>query len=565
MLESLSSSLESFKNVSFVPGLNIALATRTKKSKKDSRNSVGKSSMVSLIDYLLASDGGKGHLTMHPRLQNETFTLNLDMKGRNQRVDRSGADPKSPSLNGARLELSELRRELGTNLFHLSGIAEEPTFRAAIAFYLRKREEGGFLSPLRTHGRQADIATATAITYLLNLDASITNQAKQLKDSRISVTSLSKAARDPIFGRAISNIADLDAEIGTLRVTIDLAQQDLKGFRVIEQYASHVERADLLSRQIRAENDELIILEQKKNDLLHALEIEDDEQPDHSYLAQVYKEVGLALPMQTLRSFDEVAAFHASVVRNRSAYLSRELSETKTHIERHAKKLQQLDSQRAEIMILLQSGGALETFSEIQKKLSKATGRFAELRERKESTYALANAKSHLAAKEYELEARTRMDLRDRSNQIEEIGDFFTRLAFDIYGTERTASLSILESISGYHLAPTISGDRGGGVANITLFCFDLTLAVMAKREGRGPDFFIHDSHLFDGVEARQIGTALRVASEVCEREGFQYITALNTDILESALVDESNLSFHTAVTLTDEYENGGLFGIRFN
>lgn len=39
----------------------------------------------------------------------------------------------------------------------------------------------------------------------------------------------------------------------------------------------------------------------------------------------------------------------------------------------------------------------------------------------------------------------------------------------------------------------------------MVIFCFDLTLAVLAHRHGRGPDFLIHDSHLYDGVDERQI------------------------------------------------------------
>jgi uncharacterized protein YydD (DUF2326 family) len=97
------------------------------------------------------------------------------------------------------------------------------------------------------------------------------------------------------------------------------------------------------------------------------------------------------------------------------------------------------------------------------------------------------------------------------------------------------------------------------------MFCFDLTLAVTAKRAGRGPDFFVHDSHLYDAVEERQIAAALRVASEVCLRESMQYIVTLNSDVLQNARKYEPKLDFHVAAKLTDEYEGGGLFGMRFN
>ena len=40
---------------------------------------------------------------------------------------------------------------------------------------------------------------------------------------------------------------------------------------------------------------------------------------------------------------------------------------------------------------------------------------------------------------------------------------------------------------------------------NTIIFCFDLMLADLATRRGLSPGFLIHDSHLFDGVDERQV------------------------------------------------------------
>ncbi|WP_245685129.1 DUF2326 domain-containing protein [Streptomyces exfoliatus] len=54
-------------------------------------------------------------------------------------------------------------------------------------------------------------------------------------------------------------------------------------------------------------------------------------------------------------------------------------------------------------------------------------------------------------------------------------------------------------------MAPRVDSDDSRGIASMVIFCFDRTLAVLAHRHGRGPDFLIHDSHLYDGVDERQI------------------------------------------------------------
>ncbi|MDT0398505.1 MULTISPECIES: DUF2326 domain-containing protein [Streptomyces] len=84
-------------------------------------------------------------------------------------------------------------------------------------------------------------------------------------------------------------------------------------------------------------------------------------------------------------------------------------------------------------------------------------------------------------------------------------------------------------------ITPRIDSDGSRGISNMVIFCFDLTLAVLAHRHGRGPDFLIHDSHLYDGVDDRQVAAALKLAAEVTVEENLQYIVTINTDSLGMA------------------------------
>jgi uncharacterized protein YydD (DUF2326 family) len=88
---------------------------------------------------------------------------------------------------------------------------------------------------------------------------------------------------------------------------------------------------------------------------------------------------------------------------------------------------------------------------------------------------------------------------------------------------------------------------------------------MVAHRAGRGPDFLVHDSHLFDGVDERQISRALSLARDVSSSEQIQYIATLNSDDLAKAESRGFN-SEGVIITprLTDAFESGGLFGFRF-
>ena len=111
-----------------------------------------------------------------------------------------------------------------------------------------------------------------------------------------------------------------------------------------------------------------------------------------------------------------------------------------------------------------------------------------------------------------------------------------------------------------------IQGAKSRGVSNMQIFCFDMMLTLLSLERGRSPGFLIHDSHLFDGVDERQVGTALALGAELAEEHGFQYIVSLNTDDVPAEVPRGFRVADYTLdVRLSDSTEDGGLFGIRFD
>jgi uncharacterized protein YydD (DUF2326 family) len=566
MLELLESSLGSFKAVRFEPGVNIAVAIRTKQARDTaSRNAVGKSSLIAIVDFLLASDANRNHLMRRPELADEDFRLDLSARSGHLTLSRSGADQSNPRLNGLPIPLAEAREVLRDALFDVRADVNTPSFRALIALYLRNREAGGFQNPLRFYSRQADLAVYPALTHLLSLDEGVTSRALEIAESSKQVSALRKAAKDPIFGLAAGNVEDLDAQIATLEISIAQARDNIAGFRVVDRYEESRRVADTLSLTIRTLNDEAAILVERSRELREALDSHDGEQPDRSYLEGVFQQVGILMPESVVRRFAEVREFHESVARNRREHVAHELGRSEERLVTVRSEIAARDLERSALMSVLEAGGALETFTELQSEIAVLEGKREALVERRKSASALKSAASFVKAQGVELEDFTRRDLLDRDEQVSTMRTLFASLAYEIYGSERPAALSVVATPGGYRFTPTLGGERSAGVSSMAIFCFDLTVAVLAHRAGRGPDFLIHDSHLFDSVEERQVGLALSLADRVCRSEQMQYIVTMNSDALEAALQYAPGLEYNTAVELTDEYETGGLFGLRFN
>ena len=82
MIHSITANHSSFNPVEFTPGLNVILADRTETStQKDTRNGLGKSTLIEIIHFCLGSNVQRGQgLSIEP-LRGWEFTLEITLAG----------------------------------------------------------------------------------------------------------------------------------------------------------------------------------------------------------------------------------------------------------------------------------------------------------------------------------------------------------------------------------------------------------------------------------------------------------------------------------------------------
>lgn len=133
--------------------------------------------------------------------------------------------------------------------------------------------------------------------------------------------------------------------------------------------------------------------------------------------------------------------------------------------------------------------------------------------------------------------------------------------------SDRTGGFVVAAEDGGPEFEISIQGDRGGGISQIEIFCLDLALLSLTADTKRGPRFLIHDSHLFDGVDERQVSKALQLGKATADRIGGQYLVTMNSDIFDRLPLPAAfNKQAHVLSTrLSDNGEEGGLFGFRFD
>jgi len=357
-------------------------------------------------------------------------------------------------------------------------------------------------------------------------------------------------------------VAELRTQLTIEEDRFESLKGEIAQFRVYPEYRELEGEADRLTHRLgELANDNAIDLAMIRN-LESAFESEAP--PEMTDLDAVYAEAGAALPNLVKRRYQDVRDFHSSVVRNRREYLAGELTEARRRVTARGQEISALDERRSMIMETLDSHGALDQFTKLQAELGRRESRVEALRQRLDSAEKLEGGKSELDIERGRLLQRLRLDFREQEGRLKEAIRAYQKTSERLY--EDAGSMYVDETANGPSFCFEIQGSRSEGIKNMQIFCFDMMLMRLCAQRGVGPGFLMHDSHLFDGVDGRQVISALRVGAETAEELGFQYIVTMNEDDAYKEREDGFDLNDYALdVRLTDATEDGGLFGLRFD
>lgn len=578
-LSALTSSDPRFKTLRFREGLNILVADRTETSEQgDSRNSIGKTSFVKILRYVLGGDLPSEFKASELSEHSFTATLalpSLEGDGADEvtvtrtvspttRVHVSGWSATDGSTD---LHIDDWRELLSRHVFHIPEDASRPTAGQLWGQLIRTY----FGNPIKGHQSEADWESGVKIGFMLGLSPEILGKAGDVD----RLTKQGKAIRAAVREGAIAHLSldesALRAQLATARRQRDRTQEDLRSFKVDEQYADHQQEADRLSASIQRLNDEGLALQRRLRELDEALQVEVGSSQDDDLtakLARVYAEIGLVLPDTVSRRYEEVRAFHESVVRNRRLFLEQELSAVRGRLDAIDAERRALDGQRSQVMQLLNETVALDTFLSIQRDLAKQESDVADLERRLEAANSISTLSDTIKLRTAELVASVRTELNERDDKLDESISLFSELGAEIY-TDREASLLVSPTAKGLlSVVPRISGDASTGVRSVETFMLDIVCEIAGIAASRAPRILVHDSHLFDAIDGRQVASCLNIGARLAEQHDFQYIVTLNSDFLATVEAQSDGAfdaePYMLSTRLTDETEAGGLFGFRF-
>ena len=179
------------------------------------------------------------------------------------------------------------------------------------------------------------------------------------------VRQLRLAIKAGTFPDLLGTVGELESQKVRLEEVIARRSEELRTFRVHPQYQEYQERADLIQSRIREINQENATDRAMLS--FYQESLVEERPPEAEKLAQMYQEAGLVWPENVRQRLEDVQAFHDKLIVNRRAFLQTEISRLTETIARRTEEVKRLSNERAALLSVLETHGALAEYTELQR------------------------------------------------------------------------------------------------------------------------------------------------------------------------------------------------------
>lgn len=197
----------------------------------------------------------------------------------------------------------------------------------------------------------------------------------------------------------------------------------------------------------------------------------------------------------------------------------------------------------------------------MRNELSSVQARVAAVDQQVEQAREVASRKEQLKLAQSTKRTEAATELNQSRAKLDRVSERLSQKMKQLYGRE--AALTVEVDDGGFKFKITTARSGSSAVDRMTMFCFDLTMLEEGVTTEHHPDFLVHDSAVFDGVDPRQRSSALRFAQQMVQETGGQYICTINSNDVPDEVLTEQWFTGGVVRTILDT-EVGGLVGREF-
>lgn len=522
------------REVTFKDGLNLIVNKRT--SGKDSGNSVGKSTLSRVLDYLFMSSGndiyhdaefGKDVPEIVSLINDNILRFTLDfntVENKKAIISRTiSTDEKNSKyyLSDIEVDKKQYYDFIAQAVFGLT--TDKPSLRNVSHKFIRNTNEKMQKTLNFLHANTTSDVYDLLYLFLFGFNGLplIKKKGEFNKDIKKQKAYLA-AYRNPNRETVLSKM------IKPLKKEIAEAEKNIKNFDFKDSHDESLKKLSEIQRVIsdysltyaslnmRVRNIEESILSLKNN--ITQL-VEDD-------LIEIYNSAGLYFKGELKRSYEEMVLFHNDVIKNKINFLESELLKKKEEIDAVNEKINDFHEQESSLFKTIKEPETLKSINQLFNKLTELRENLASIETnltRINDTNALIKSLEDSRGKLLE---EIELAVQGLEKNIEIFNEFFGDLTKEIYGERYIFDLSfdIDKGKCNFDIS-CVTPNSNGGKKKGEITAFDLAyIKFVDKVKLKRPTFVIHDS--IEDVDVNQIRDIFFEANNI----NGQYIVSILSD-----------------------------------
>ncbi|WCT12337.1 DUF2326 domain-containing protein [Mucilaginibacter jinjuensis] len=562
-----------FKEIIFNPkGISLIVGKRHNhdytQNRKITYNSVGKSLTIALIHFCL---GSQKNPEFESKLKEWEFSLEFNIDGDNFIVSRKCNNQNIVFLNEKEYSLDDYKTFLLTKLFTLPNDHKFLSFRSLISRFIRP-QKSSYTTYYDFIKDEQDFNELINNSLLLGLNTEIILKKYQLKDEYDGVEKMRKAIEDdPIMQSFFDSEDDsFEIDIVDLKQKIRKLEKSLAEFRVAEDYYQVVKEADEIKVQLRTYENRAANLKTAISNINGSLDITPDI-PKKKVL-ELYREAEVNLPDFILRRLEEVESFNKKILDNRTVRLLKEKSNFEQKLTEVEGIIKVLGRQKDQKLEYLNTRGALDEFTKLNEQVNAFKIRLDNIEKYKKLKQEYKNKTEEIKQGFSEQNILTSNYIANNTALIEKNIILFKGFAEEFYENKRAGiEIKNNEGINKtrFDIKAKIDDDKGDGVNDVKIFCFDWT--ILKAQHNHKIKFIFHDSRLLSEIDSRQVATLFRVAHQNSNDSNFQYIVSANENTLDALKLELGEEDYNLIIEenivleLTDESNESKLLGMQMD
>lgn len=559
----LSADKPSFKTVEFNrTGLTIIVGAKSKGG--GTYNGVGKSLIIEILHFCL---GSSKNPEFELKIPDWEFTLEFELHDGPHTVSRSTSKQGIVYLDHQEKRVPDFNAWMEERLFTIPAGVPGLSYRSLLPKFMRRGQKQ-YNDPRYTEDfTEFDMLIRNA--FLLGIDVHLVAIKAQIRDEIKKLQNLrSNFKKDPLLRDFYMGGKDADIQLSFLERRIVELEKDKDAFVVAENYYEMQRNADLLAAEIDNEKNAAFLLRNALENIDRSLK----EQPDLPLerLRQLYGELTEAFKPESLKRLEDVSDFHKRLLENRVSRLSREKMRLKEQFRESEEGLRLKQAELDRQLKALGEARALDQYTAIVNQIAKLTGQAQKLRDYKSIDLEYSNREANFERQLSDEVIKTNTYLeetrpfRDRNFNVfkEFVARFYpsSPAGISLHNNEK-------ENRKRFDFDVHVENDSSDGINEVRIFCYDMTL--LCLRQGHKVGFIFHDSRLYANMDVRQRAMLFRIAHEVAQQRGYQYVASLNPDFISGMENEFEKDEFeriilqNVVLELKDDSPAGKLLGIQ--